>query len=162
MVSKLFCWCLWRSATRSDSKVYRTARFSEILRGAIHLGLKRPSFLASVDKGYLRMSLESAEINEGEIEVEDEPFLTKQRTLKGRLCFDFIDAVMVNGKPYPEPLRMQDDWGDILHLEMAEGFFKLFISWERVLDHPEHYSEIVIHALSLIWENDPTLFDPYA
>ena len=27
-------------------------------------------------KGYLRMSLESAEINEGEIQVEDEPFLT--------------------------------------------------------------------------------------
>jgi hypothetical protein len=113
------------------------------------------------DKGCLCMSLQSAEIHPGEIEMEDEPFLTKQRTLKGRLYFDSIESMMVDDKPYTQPLRMQDDWGEILRLKITKSFVKLFISWECISAHPAHYSAIVIRARSLIWENDPLLFDPY-
>lgn len=110
----------------------------------------------------ITISMESAEIA-----PEDPPeksILTVHNTLKGILHLKQIQSIRIDKQFCQESLHMKADSAGILDFEINENSIRLFIEW---VNYPPHaklintYSEIIIEANKIYWENIPDLYDPF-
>lgn len=86
------------------------------------------------------------------------PFeLSKNRTLKGKLCLENSLDIRLDGHPILEKLQMLADSASILDFEMKANRVEFFIEWTNYPPKEEViiYSDIKIKAMKIYWENDP-------
>lgn len=109
----------------------------------------------------VRIAMESAEICPEDI-TENE-VLTKARTIKGILTISGIRTLEVDGKQFKGRLTMQADSATILDFNVDESKVHFFVEWINFpqTDPGWEYTDIVIEAEAIRWEDSPDIVDPY-
>ncbi len=103
----------------------------------------------------LELFLESCQITSDEFMSEQ--FLSKDKTLKGKLCFIGVKNINVDDKEYKGILQMEYDDGEILHLEIDNNKVLLLIEWKNFPPKPRtrDVGKIEIEAEKIWLENMP-------
>lgn len=105
-------------------------------------------------KNLIEIAMLSAEVDEEE--VVDIP-LSKKRgmtVLKGNLCFENVDSIIIDGKVLHEKLKMVYDLGEIFNLEITDKA-TMQICWENNTPaiSKTGCSTIEISAEKIYWKN---------
>lgn len=111
----------------------------------------------------LLISMESAELSPADL--SQDIVLSGRSTLKGILHLHGIKNIVVNEQPFNGILIMQADSSRILDFELKNNKVHFFIEWHnyppsKKLKNDE-YTDIVIEAERIFWENKPDLYDPF-
>ena len=111
----------------------------------------------------LLISMESAELSPEDL--DEDIALSDQSALKGILHIQGIKAIWVNEQSFNNQLIMQGDSSRILDFEWKDNKVHFFIEWNnyppsKKLIHDE-YTDMVIEAAHICWENKPDLYDPF-
>ncbi len=110
----------------------------------------------------ITISMESAEITPADL--PEKCVLSIHNTLKGILHLEHIQSIRIDKQFFQENLHMKGDSAGILDLEINDNSIRLFIEW---VNYPPRakliniYSEIIIEADKIYWENAPDLHDPF-
>lgn len=99
----------------------------------------------------IRIAMQSAEIS-------------PKSTIKGVLSLSGVTRVEIDGKRFKDHLEMRADCATILDFDVNGPTVHFFIEW---INYPnnnpgDEYTDIVIEADTISWQDDPLLFDPYA
>lgn len=111
----------------------------------------------------LLISMESAELSAEDF--SEDIALSGRSTLKGILHLHGIKNIVVNEQPFNGTLMMQADSSRILDFQIKDNTVHFFLEWNnyppsKKLKNDE-YTDIVVEAESIFWENKPDLFDPF-
>jgi hypothetical protein len=109
--------------------------------------------------GNVIISMQSAEINEGEIS-EKIP-LSDLHRIKGNLHIDDVEYIILNDEKIDFSLIKKNEYGSILDLDISRNEVDLLIRWIDFVNKSkdEDISEIKIKAKNIWWENIPNLYD---
>jgi len=89
--------------------------------------------------------------------------LSSAKNIKGILTLSGVRKLELDGRASKDPLAMKADSATILDFEVKQSRVHLFVEWVHYpkSDLSEQYTDIVVDANSLNWEDAPDLFDPY-
>lgn len=109
----------------------------------------------------MRIAMESAELCP---EALDEAVgLTDTGTIKGILIISGIRTIELDGKMFKGRLEMHADDATILNVDADDSKVHFFVEWANFsqIEPDEQYTDIVIEADSIRWQDHPSFFDPY-
>lgn len=103
----------------------------------------------------ISIMMESAEISNFDFVCHLE--LSKNKTLKGKLCLENSLDIRLDGQPALKKLKMLADSASILDFEEKANQVDFFVEWTNYPPKEEViiYTNIKIKAMNIYWENDP-------
>jgi hypothetical protein len=109
----------------------------------------------------IKISMESAEIDEESIKKEDFLTLSAHYTLKGILHIKKIKNIEVNGVTYIGKLNQTEIYesGDISSFEITNNTVLLKVMWTKPYERTD-LDILKIEANEIYWENMPDLVNP--